>query len=71
MGDEGGAVMVSSEEKTLLGASISGVMTDRSTGHRPVFLQVIGVFASIMASSTAIPSMVKNSALSTSLCVVS
>ena len=65
MVDEGGAGKVSSEEKTLLGASISGVMTDGSTGHRPVFLQAIRMFASVMASSTAIPSMVKNSALST------
>ena len=68
-GDEGGAGKVSLEEKTLLGASILGVMTDGSTGRRPVFLQVSRMFASVKASSTAFPSMVKNSALPTSLSV--
>ena len=70
MGDEGGTGKVSSGAKTLLGASISGVMTDGSTGHRPVFLQASRMLDSVMASPTTIPSIVNNSALSTALCVV-
>ena len=71
MGDEGGTGKVSSGEKTLLGASMSGVMTDGSAGHTPVLLQASRIFASVMASSTAFAGMVKNSALSTPLWVVS